>query len=189
MAMFLFKILLFFAHSGSMLVLRLFRPEIARFYRIYDLSARAYRKGHWNRAERFSREGLEIARRLPNDWNYGNVVHNCNQILGLLRLREEKIEAAKQHLLDAGNTAGSPQLKSYGPKMILARELVKRGERDVVICYLDAVAKFWAVEQSASRSIPNYSKYVHEKQQLMRQWKKEIHLGKMPQHKMWLSNV
>ena len=53
------------------------------------------------------------------------------------------IERAKEHLLAAGNTSGSPQLNSFGPNMTLAKELLEQGERDVVLEYFRLCAKFW----------------------------------------------
>lgn len=38
---------------------------------------------------------------------------------------------------------GSPQLKSFGPSMGLAKELVRDGEKEAVIEYLKLCAQFW----------------------------------------------
>jgi hypothetical protein len=46
------------------------------------------------------------------------------------------IEEAKKQLLLAGKTPSSPQLNSFGPNMILAKELLDKGEKDTVLHYL-----------------------------------------------------
>lgn len=53
------------------------------------------------------------------------------------------------HLGKAGETPGSPQLGSYGPKMTLARELLALGRKDAVRSYLDACRKFWRAGSDA----------------------------------------
>jgi len=58
-------------------------------------------------------------------------------------MSKNKIEVAKRHLLDAAKTPGSPVLDSFGPSMTLANELLKKGERDVVIEYFHLCSKFW----------------------------------------------
>ena len=34
----------------------------------------------------------------PNSWNYGNVIHEANTVLGQVALREGNIQKAKFHL-------------------------------------------------------------------------------------------
>jgi hypothetical protein len=50
---------------------------------------------------------------------------------------------ANAHLLASAETTGSPVLCSFGPSMELARELLGRGERDVVLRYLERCSSFW----------------------------------------------
>lgn len=57
------------------------------------------------------------------------------------------VAKAKGHLLSAGDVPGPAVLKSFGPNMLLAKELLKRGERDVVVQYLDSCGKFWQMER------------------------------------------
>lgn len=78
-----------------------------------------------------------------NDWNFGNALHKGNLTLGRLALREQDIGKAKYYLLEAGKTPGSPQLDSFGPNMVLARELLERGERETVLQYFDLCGRFW----------------------------------------------
>ena len=70
-------------------------------------------------------------------------MHHGNLILGRVALIEDDVERAKRHLLEAGRTSGSPSLRSFGPNMHLAQELLQRGEREVVLEYFDLCSKFW----------------------------------------------
>lgn len=88
-------------------------------------------------------EVLETATKYRNDWNYGNAIHKGNLALGRLALREGKIEAAEDFLLRAGRTTGSPQLDSFGPNMVLAKELLEKDRREKVLEYLALCGKFW----------------------------------------------
>ena len=76
-------------------------------------------------------------------WNYGNNIHHGNLILGRIALRSDDLEEAKKRLIKAGETPGSPQLNSFGPNMTLALELLKKGEKEVVLKYFELCLKFW----------------------------------------------
>lgn len=76
-------------------------------------------------------------------WNYGNNIHFGNIILGNIALASNDLEQAKKRLVEAGKTPGSPQLNSFGPSMALARELLEKGENDVVLEYFELCSKFW----------------------------------------------
>jgi hypothetical protein len=67
-------------------------------------------------------------------------------VLGLLALMKNDVAKAKEYLLAAGHVPGSSVLRSFGPNMLLARELIDRGEREVAVEYLDLCAKFWERE-------------------------------------------
>ncbi|WP_145170666.1 tetratricopeptide repeat protein [Gimesia aquarii] len=78
-----------------------------------------------------------------SDWNSGDNIHHGNITLGRIAFAAGDVKTAKEHLLKAGNTSGSPQLNSFGPNMSLAKELLQEGEKDVVLKYLVLCAKFW----------------------------------------------
>ena len=79
---------------------------------------------------------------------YANATHVGNVVLGRLALQGGDIGKAKEHLLASARVpeSGSPVLISFGPSMILAEELLEKGERDAVIEYFDLCAKFWKNE-------------------------------------------
>lgn len=80
-------------------------------------------------------------------WNSGNNIHYGNIILGKIALGAGDVEAAKQYLIKAGKTPGSPQLNSFGPDMSLAKALLMKDqkEKDVVLEYLALCSKFWSL--------------------------------------------
>ena len=73
----------------------------------------------------------------------GDAVHDRHVVLGLIALDKGQIEEAKQHLLAAGKSNGSPVLGSFGPNMSLAKGLLEKGEQETVLQYLEACRKFW----------------------------------------------
>lgn len=103
----------------------------------------ALRFGRLDRAARLARELVSLAERFRADFYYGNAVHHGHLILGRVALGRGDRAAAGDELLAAGRTPGSPQLGSFGPNMRLARDLLRAGERDVVLRYLELCAGFW----------------------------------------------
>jgi len=106
--------------------------------------------GHWNidggsleTAKVLAQETLRIAEKYKDDWNYGNAIHKGHLTLGRIALRLDDIEEAKKQLLLAGNTPGSAQLDSFGPNMLLAQELLEKGENAIVLEYLKLCEIFW----------------------------------------------
>ncbi|HEX8501262.1 MAG TPA: hypothetical protein VF659_11825 [Pyrinomonadaceae bacterium] len=114
-----------------------------KFFLLTKLAATAVEAGEAERAKAYARDLLARAPEMRQDWNYGNAVHVGNLVLGRVALAAGDAAEAKRLLLEAGNTPGSPQLNSFGPNMRLAKELLEKGERDAVVRYLDAVARFW----------------------------------------------
>lgn len=118
-------------------------------------------------------------------WNYGNNIHHGNIILGRIALASGDIEEAKKRLIQAGKTGGSPQLNSFGPTFILARELLEKGEKDVVLEYLDLVAKFWANPDDLKSSDSNRAHVAQRNAEQLSEWRKQITEGRIPQAGKW----
>ncbi len=91
---------------------------------------------------------LTLAQKFQKDWNYGNAIQDGNLVLGRIALKEGKVDEARQRLLEAGKSRGSPQMNSFGPNMSLARDLLEKGERETVLQYFDLCRKFWEMGQS-----------------------------------------
>ena len=115
--------------------------------RLYDLDRAAWASlevGKTEDARRYAKDLLIIAAKNRGDLNnYGDAIHDGNLILGHIDLKEGRTEDAKGYLIESGKTPGSPALNSFGPNMGLARDLLEKGERDVVLQYFDLCRKFW----------------------------------------------
>lgn len=105
-----------------------------------------------------------------------------NQILGRVALRQEKRDEAKRALLAAGATPGSPQLDSFGPKFVLARELLVKGEKVTVVQCLDLVGRFWARHDPKR---PDQRETKNANAALLLTWKDEIRAGRIPTDAQW----
>jgi tetratricopeptide (TPR) repeat protein len=114
-----------------------------RFYELGEVAKSAHEAGEPEKAQQYASELLQSAPKFKNDWNYGNALHEGNIVLGRIAVQRGDIAGAKEHLLAAGETPGSPQLNSFGPNMTLAKELLEKGERETVLTYLQSCAKFW----------------------------------------------
>jgi tetratricopeptide (TPR) repeat protein len=91
----------------------------------------------------------------------GHNVHHGNLILGRIALHDGDVAKAKEHLLAAGKTSGSAALNSFGPNMTLAKELLEKGERRVVLEYFKLCANFWKKDELDT-------------------WASEVRAGKVP---------
>jgi len=89
---------------------------------------------------------LRATRLYPLGWDHGNAIVHGHVALGLGALEQDDVAAAREHLLEAGHTPGSPQLDTFGPNMLLAKALLERGEREVVLDYFDLCRGFWRMD-------------------------------------------
>lgn len=122
---------------------RFVTPRLHRFYTLEDQIDAAYQSKDHGKAQELAHEHLQLAAIYRCNWNYGNAIHNTNQILGLISLENGDIDAAAQFLLLAGKSTGSPQLNTFGPQLILANELLKQGRVAEVKTYLQDIKSFW----------------------------------------------
>ena len=117
--------------------------QYPKFLGLRSASERALHRGDLPEAERRALELLDLAKAYQSDWNYGNAMHHAHLILGQIALARDEVASAVSQLHEAGRTRGSPQLNSFGPNMHLARALLRRGEAEAVIAYLDLCRMFW----------------------------------------------
>ncbi len=139
--------------------LGLYRDERVRLGRLPDLADAAFEAGNYAKARTYASELVSRADTLQRE----EATFYGNQVLGRLALVDGNVDGAKAHLLASAETKGSPSLCSFGPSMVLARELLARGERDVVLDYLQRCSSFWQ----------------HGADQLSR-WARAIERGKTP---------
>lgn len=144
---------------------RLTKPhdEYQRWVHLGKIAIWTVDAGDLATANAMANELMELAPRYQRDWNYGNVIHDVNIVRGRIALRMGNKAAAVGFLRDAGGTRGSPQLDTYGPNMILARELLEAGEREAVLDYFTQVERFWVMPRGATTA-----------------WRQQVALGLVP---------
>jgi len=139
------------------------KSEEARFYALNDSAKESFQSGHIDEARKFAKEILEIAPRFKKDWNYGNAIQDGNLVLGRIAVKEGRINDAKQFLLEAGKSKGSPQMDTFGPNMSLAKDLLEKGEKTVVLEYFELCRKFWQMHRGR-----------------LDEWSQEVKAGRIP---------
>ncbi len=128
-----------------------------------DLARLAWRTKRYDRLLKAVEQMEASLKTGSKEWYAGNLIYWINLSRGLLAIREGDVKSAGEFLLKAGDTPGSPQLNSFGPGMLLADLLLKRGERETVLAFLEKTKKFWA---------PRFQKADA--------WAKEIREGRTP---------
>ncbi len=106
-------------------------------------ATRAFQQGDRAGAASLARRLLVLAAEHPMRWYTGNAIHHGHLMLGRVALADGDVATARAELLASADNGGSPQLKSFGPNMRLARDLLQVGERDVVRQYLALCRSFW----------------------------------------------
>ena len=121
-----------------------------RFLGLRAAADRALNLGNLDDADRLARELLDLADAYDKDFYHGNALHHGNLLRGRAALGRGDIKDAGDFLRAAGRTPGSPQLNSFGPNMLLAKELLEAGEKEAVLEYLEACEAFWIIETAAT---------------------------------------
>ena len=151
-------------------------PRYLRFTELRGIADQAFDDGDLGQAVALARELLALADDYGDDWNYGNAIHHGHRLLGHIALKNGDIDTAKTELLASGDTPGSPQLKSFGPNMSLAKALLEEGEIECVLEYLGRCGTFWQLKQLAERNPA--LKPMAEK---LDDWIEQIKQGQIPE--------
>lgn len=117
-------------------------PE-ERFYALNDAAKQSFISGKLGEAQKYAQELLGLLPQFEKNWNYGNAVQDANIVLGRIAVRENRIDDAKRYLLAAGKSPGSPQMNTFGPNMSLAKDLLEKGEKEVVLQHFELCRQFW----------------------------------------------
>ncbi len=72
-----------------------------------------------------------------------SATQRANTLLGRIALRSNDVDVAKQRLLDSAGPEASRYVSVAGPTMVLAKELLDKGEREVVVEYLQDCLVLW----------------------------------------------
>ena len=136
-----------------------------RFFLISDLMVDAYQKDDLFVVNQLANEYLTLATDWNDSWNYGNALHQANLYLGLIAMNAREIDKAKDYLIRSGKVPSSPQLKTFGPNMLLAKALLEQGESAIVLDYLELCKSFWGKVFRLGK---------------IRKWKNAIKAGEIP---------
>jgi hypothetical protein len=117
--------------------------EEKRFYLLTQCLQKKFDAGKIEDAKDSISELKLLLPKYKTNWNYGNATHKINIIMGRIALQNGNISDAKMYLIEAGKTQGSPQLDSFGPNMSLAKELLEKDQKKVVLEYFDLCRIFW----------------------------------------------
>jgi hypothetical protein len=137
--------------------LRTATTDEQRFYALNDAAKQSFVLGNVDDAARYARELTELLPMFQRNWNYGNAIQDVNLVFGRIAVQEGRLDEARQFLLAAGSSPGSPQMNSFGPNMSLAMDLLAKGEREVVLEYFELCRKFWRLDMGR---LDNWSQKV-----------------------------
>jgi hypothetical protein len=133
-----------------------------------ELASAALDAGEKNRAVAIANQLIALVPKLrehqANTSIADSIWHHTHLILGRAALRQGDLAGAKSNLLEAGRVNGGTLLSSFGPNMTLAKELLERGEKKVVLEYFELCRKFWKssdamnswIEAVKRGQIPNF---------------------------------
>lgn len=129
-------------------------------YLLADMAKVAFDSGAIDKAKQYAER---LLKHHAAGSNAGNAIHQANLVLGRIALKSGNIEQAGKYLLASAKTDGSPNLNSFGPNMTLAKELLEKGQKDVVLEYFELCGQFWKsdklkqwIESVKNDGIPNF---------------------------------
>ncbi len=134
-------------------------PEL-RFYALGEAAKQSFAAGKVEDARKYAQELMALLPSFRQDREYGNAAHDANLTLGRIAVREGRTDDAKRHLIESVRTPGARQM-DYGPNLSLAKDLLEKGERQVVLDYFALCRKFW-----------NYAR--------LDEWSQQVKEGRIP---------
>lgn len=88
-------------------------------------------------------ESIEYALKYRHNPDHSLILHAAYTYLGLASLDLGDLETARKHLIASINVPNNKAIKSFGPNMLLARELLSLGHFDIVLQYLELAKSKW----------------------------------------------
>jgi hypothetical protein len=122
------------------------KNERQRFYALGAAAKESFVAGKIVDARNYAQELMTLLPKYKGAGNAGDAIQDANLVLGRIAVREGNIEAAKNYLIAAGKSPGSPAMDSFGPNMTLAKDLLEKGERDTVVEYFMHCRRFWKMD-------------------------------------------
>ncbi len=116
-------------------VLELTRNPLARQALAGDMADTEFRSGDYAASARLAEIHLKSSDR--------SAVQRAHTILGRVALRKGDVAAARGHLLDSASPESARYIAAYSPMLTLAKEMLEKGERDIVVEYLEKCVPLW----------------------------------------------
>lgn len=116
--------------------------EMERFQALCAALRKARKSSNPDDARELAEKLERLAPNYKGNSSYGSAIQDSNQVLGRIALSEGNLAEATKRLLASADSEGSPTMNSFGPNMTLAKELLQKGEKDVVE-YFDLCRVFW----------------------------------------------
>jgi hypothetical protein len=151
--------------------LRLEQNLHARYLRIANVGWTAFLSGDCAKARYYANLSLETGKQLGYEIESAQCTHDAQVLLGCVCLVEDDIKGAKAHLLAAAPIKMRDTLDSVRPNMTLAKALLDRGQKGVVLQFLGSCSDF-----AEGRSWKNGVATV-------KKWIAAIHKGRIPRFK------
>lgn len=139
--------------------------DLQKSLKINRLISDSYNSRNFPAALTYIEGSFLFAKKLKRNWNHDNIKHRGYTYSGLIALKLGRIEEANRYLILSAALKGSPQLRSFGPDMILANELLDLGQQEIVLDYLHLCGRFWRWPLGFFR---------------LRKWKSQILRGQRP---------
>jgi len=108
-----------------------------------NLARMAFESGDITTASSMAATLLTEADQESTEFFKADLLHGVHSILGRAALQNGDVSEAKRQLLASGEVEGSAVLNSFGPGMSLAKDLLDKNERTVVLEYFVLISSFW----------------------------------------------
>lgn len=110
---------------------------------LYTLATVAYMGGEREKSIVYADKLLAMSDGHERDGEYGIAFHKGHILLGHIALDKGDVKGAADHLMTAAAIHGGTTIDAFGPDMSLAKALLVKGRKAVVVNYLEACRKFW----------------------------------------------
>ncbi len=160
-------------------------PKKYIFWTIGNRAWRALMAGEYEKSRNLAIEWLKMAPEYPNSWHYNVAICNGHQILGLLDLREHNVPAAIEQLW-LTNT-GSEQILVSHPsfRFLLASKLVKAGEHQAVIKFLNDMRNHKAAKNCPAKYKVLVESMRQNRSVVLAAWIESLKEGNIPDDPQW----
>jgi hypothetical protein len=122
------------------------KGEAEKGHVLVEMARNLFLLGEYEKAEVLALRAVIASSKSTPTIAVGDVFHQGNLILGRIALKSGDVDKAKAFLINSAKTSDAPVLAAFGPNMMLAKQLLDRGERDIVLEFLNMCSSLWQSE-------------------------------------------